>query len=308
MVFPIWRKVCDTSRQFVLPTRETTDPMTKSRILVAALLVYLAAPVAAQTPLGLMFNGEIVVPKGQLKNFSYEPMTRSLTIETFFGDVRCAPGTQSGTGTPITVLIDKFSDLEAASYKVFSGGNIEYNLSDGLVKVTTADQTSNGGCTHQLEAVGVILSDPGLVGEADPGTFWASDFSGPIRVISESSGTVSVGGTLVVEFELTNVSKVLVATDLRLGLDTTYPSTVGAPTFALINPEPGESISNGSWSLPILWPGETRRLEVRYDLQNAVGDETIRTEVANAQANNRTRNAPLALGNVSAAVVNTTAP
>lgn len=303
--FPNSAEVCDTPQQFERPTRVTLDPMTTARFLIAALAGLVCTPTFAQAALGLTFNGEVVVPVGQLEIFSYNPSSRSVRIETFFGDLRCMPGEQSGEGTPITVVIDQESDLEQelASYEIFSGGAVEYQLSNGMINVATADTAENQGCVHAFEAVGVILDG----GEADPGTFWSSDFSSPLQVTGTTISPAVIGTTLTIEFAVDNISKLLVATDIEVDLDLPDLSALGitGPTFS----DPDRVNAEGMWAILSLWPDDPKAtIEVSYEIPDdpdLVGEE-IRTDVIDVRANDRTRLATLAISDIGISVVNTT--
>lgn len=279
--------------------------MTKARSIFVAIVFSLTGSAVAQSGLGLMVNDQLVVPAGQLKHFSYEPGTRKVNVQTFFGDIRCETGAQSGTGEPISVEIDKFSDLESTGeYQVFSGGAVEYFPSDKVVNIAMADTSNFVGCTHQFKAVGAVMAD----GNADPGAFWVSDFSSPIRVTGSTPSTSAavLGSTLTVKFAVENISKLLVATDLEVDLDLPDLSGLGitGPTFSGAG-----AVNNGTWAVTSLWPDDDpATLSVSYEIPNEtslVGKE-ISVGVAAVRASDRTRARELAVGDVGVTVLNTT--
>jgi len=260
-----------------------------------------SASASGQSGLGLSVNDQLVVPPGQLESFVYEPGDKRILAKTFFGDIRCTPGDQSGTGNLVFEL-DKFSSLEAeAVYQVFSTGSVNYDLGNRVVNVTTSEAIPSPDCVHFIPAVGMI--DP-ATGQADPGTFWAGDFEAPFSLEAQVTDSAVVGTTLTIRFTLTNVSKLLVGTNIQAPFRSALTPSTSGITGPVYSTELG-SMAGDTWSVPILWPGESAAVDVSYDLSAAeVGDE-IRTSIDEVTAFDRNRLDPLATGGLQIAVINT---
>lgn len=277
--------------------------MTTARLLIT---VFFAAPAIAYGALGLKFNGEMIVPVGQLKEFSYDPSAGSVDIETFFGDIRCMPADQAASGN-LAVSIDRFERSEnleeeiEATYKILSDGGVEYDPSESIISLTTSGD-GEAVCEHSFP---VVELNP-VTGEFDRDTFWISDFSGPISISSDSTGTLETGDQRTVPFTFSNDSGLIVAKGFSLEL---VSSPQQDSLSVTCDPQDVQAeIASNTMTIPVLWPQESCTLNVTYDLTNVDPGETIQTELTNLTATNRI-GGPLDLGTAGLTVVNTsTAP
>lgn len=285
------------------PYKRTAALTFRSTVACFALLAFASTSVVAQSTLGLSVNGQTVVPRGQLKSFVYDLGGSRIQARSFFGDVRCTPDDQ-GTAAPSSLAfeLDMFSSKEPeALYEIFEDGEVRYDIAAGMIDVITSSAPGSTSCTHFIEAVGTIAT---IDGEADIGTFWAGGFESPFRLEAETRPVVN-GDTLTVRFTVSNVSEVLVATDI---LAQFAIGASGLPT-GITGPEysPSSAVVGDVWEVPILWPGESASLDVSYTLdgQIPVGTE-IETTIDAVTAFDRTGSEPLATGNAQISIVSAT--
>ncbi|MFO7764705.1 MAG: hypothetical protein R6V61_13355 [Wenzhouxiangellaceae bacterium] len=269
-------------------------------VLAAAAAFVFSASAQSQSSLALVFDGLEIVPKGQVEHFSYDPSTRTTDIQTFFGDIRCDPATET-TDEVSTLNLDKFSDLEIdAEYAIDSSGSIIYDLEKRTIEIVTDSGIAKPACQHVISAVGDIIGENGA--EPEPGTFWLSSFDSPLRVSASAPDTVATGDTLSVELAVENTSQVLVATDILVGLDLPDLSGLGIPEPTLCGTD--EAVVN--WSVLMLWPDDlpdTICLEYDIPADAALDGEQIEIRVTNVEASDRSRRSPLPVQDPNLTVV-----
>jgi len=137
--------------------------MIRKLAMIRRLVPPLVAAVACSTlqaqsnGLGLQFNGQTIVPVGQVEGFEYLPSSGFIEIRTFFGDIRCKPSEQGTPDDRLMVNLDGFSMAEFdANYLVASSGGVSYVPSNangnGMISIITADGASPT-CEHRFPAV-----------------------------------------------------------------------------------------------------------------------------------------------------------
>lgn len=272
--------------------------MSRSRlvlpVVVLGTLAFASGSVFGQSALGLSVNGQLVVPLGQLESFVYNVADSRIDATTFFGDIRCAQLDQSQSGTSgLAFNLDRLTGNEdEASYQVFGDGSIEYDTAAGMINVLTSDGASAPGCTHFIEAVGAISA---VDGEPTLGTFWAGSFESPLKLVSETLTPAVIADKLTIRFTMTNTSALLVATDIQapfaFGFSGTSfdPGQITGPDYS-----PASAVTDNTWEIPILWPGESAAVEVSYTLTSLAPEGVeIETTVNSVTALNRTDAGPL---------------
>lgn len=280
--------------------------ISRSAVALFAMLAFASAsaPVAGESLLGLSVNGQVIVPQGQLESFIYDVGDGRIHARTYFGDIRCAPADQSTTSTGGLLLeLDKFSSKESeAIYQVFEDGEVQYNTAIGMIDIVTSADAGSAECTHFISAVGAITA---ANGEADPGTFWTGGFESPFRLEAETLSDAVSGGTLTIRFTLSNVSGVLVATDILTQFATDpdpLPDGVTGPQY---DPAVG-AVVDDVWEVPILWPGESASMDVSYTLDELLPAGTeIKTSIDAVTAFDRSGAEPLASGDAQISIINT---
>lgn len=275
--------------------------MSRTSLLLIGALLLLSGLVFGQSGLGLSVNGQLIVPAGQLESFVYNPAEGRVKATTFFGDIRCTPEDQSSPGSLVFEL-DKFSSLESeASYQILGSGEVTYAIADSLINVVTSSPSPSPNCVHFIPAVGTI--DP-ATGETQPGTFWVGDFEAPFSLDAEVTSPAIIGSILTIRFKLTNVSTLLVGTDILAQFVSQLTPTTGEITGPVYSP--AGAVLGDVWQVPILWPGESATLDVSYGLGSlADAGVEIRTSIDAVTSFDRTGAEPLATGGLQITVVNT---
>lgn len=229
-------------------------------ILFVSVGAFLASfMLSASAELSLRINGDFVAAPGDLELVRFWPSQRTLEIRTFFNDVRCeVPDTLPAEAT--SLRLDQLNDsplLEPeAVYAIPNSGSIIYSPDSGEIEITTTGitQTANSDCSHQFSAVGTIDPNTGLPSK---GAVRVNGFENTyeLAALPASSG-------LGVDLKLSNISALFagrfVAIPLDLMLSTSLDPTPD-PTFS-----PSTQVVDDTWTVPLLWPGESASLEVRY--------------------------------------------
>ena len=263
-------------------------------ILFVSIGAFLAAfVVSASAELSLRINGDVVAAPGDVELVRFWPGERKLEIRTFFKDIRCeVPEILPAEAT--SLRLDQLNDglvLEPeAAYAIPDSGTIVYRPDSAEIEVTTSGirQTTNADCNHQfLAAVGMI--DP-ATGLPSKGAVRIDGFENTFRlsVLPPASG-------IGFDLELRNISELFAGRGIQTPLELTVSTSldpVPVPSFS-----PSTQVTNGTWIVPLLWPGESTKLEVRYEgldsgdsIDMTVSDPQTGEKIITAQ--NRNPDAP----------------
>lgn len=253
----------------------------------AALILFSSVALHAQVT-SLEIDGQTVSAGSQqlgtsdFEAIDYERSGSSrLTIGTVFGDLRCLTrGTNEPpqtTGSSRLILDQVNPDEADAEYLIADDGDISYDLSSGVLSVTTTTDPS-----QQLDCFS--LRDT---------AFSSSGFEDLIRVEAETPPSPHpAGAELVVPFSVTNDSETLILANVAVDFVTTSgepgiePPVFSAPTEAVTLPD---ATPADRWTIDLLYPGETRAIDVRYLTEaSAQAGTEIRTEIAAITPQDRT--------------------
>lgn len=245
----------------------------KNIIFVSVGVFLVSFMLSATAKLSLRINGDFVAAPGDLELVRFWPGEKTLEIRTFFKDVRCeVPDTLPTEAT--SLRLDQLNDaplLEPeAAYAVPSSGAIVYRPDSGEIEIITTGitQTGNSDCLHQFSAVGMI----------DPNTGFPS--KGAVRVDGfektfELSAIPAASG-LGFDLVLSNISALFAGRFVTVPLDlnvSTSVDPVPGPSFS-----PSTQVVNETWTAPLMWPGDSTSLEVRYN--NLESGDSISISVA----------------------------
>ncbi len=255
---------------------------------IGALMMW-AEPVRAQV--SLQIDGESIAGPDEILNISYS--SQALRIQTIYKDIRCVSSTGESVNTSggTTLVLDQVSEGEAeAEYVIASageGGAIEYDTTDGVLRITTTDETGQK-----------------LVCARFRSALWGEGFEDPF---SSSAATPAspfpVGNMLTIPFTVTNETLTTVVSDVFVDFrwsavdDGDAPVTeVTAPTYSApggTTPQVDALAANEDrWTIDVLWPGESRTINVNFALDPTVpADTLITTKIFNAEASNRSGDA-----------------
>lgn len=239
--------------------------MFRSSVLSMGALLFASTPVLSQGVLGLSVNGQVVVPVGQLESFIYAPGQNSISIRSFYKDIRCdqlAPFGASGFALELDQLINVAGVEPEAKYDISTAESITYHPTTGEIAILLPDVPS-AGCTHEIPAVGMIDSE----GNADPGAFWLSSFD-PLFDISYTEPEAGEGFRIV----LKNRSEITPFRDITVRFAAPAGATIAPQLGTVIQGlNPGEWI----WSVPLLWPHGAQEDETLVDVFTASLDQGV---------------------------------
>lgn len=260
-------------------------------VLAGGFLSAFAAPATAE--LSLRINGDLVAAPGDVDLFRFWPGQRKLEVRTFFKDIRCyVPETLPVEAA--SLRLDQINDgpvLEPeGAYSIPDSGSIVYRLAESEIQITTSgiQQTLDADCFHQfLSAVGTI--DPGT-GLPSKGAVRVNGFEDAFQ-LSALPAASGIGFDL----KLRNISELFAGRFIQIPLDLTVSTSLtSAPQPSFL---PSTQVMGTTWTVPLLWPGESSRLEVRYSGLNpgdsidvAVSDPQTGENLITAQ--NRNPDAP----------------
>lgn len=267
-------------------------------IILALLAVTVGGNVQGQD-LSLVIDDQLVAGPGELTSVEYSPLDMQLKVVTVFEDIRCAPGNLQGPSGNSLLIIDQINEAVEtdAEYTISlpgNGGSVDLDSAARVLRVTTSDDVG-----EQLDC------------ERWRNSFWASDFE---NVFSVSALTpvspFPSGNTLDIPFTVKNESLTTIATNVvvdftssAFGPSGSPSGDVDPPTFmpsSDITPLPGD---DSRWTIDILWPGESRTINVAYQLDSLVPSGTlIRTEVFNVEARDRQGVDPITVGSAAPVV------
>lgn len=253
----------------------------------AALMLFSSASLHAQVT-SLEIDGQIVsagsqaLSTGDFEAIDYERAGASrLSIRSVFGDIRCLTrGTNEPpqtTGSSLLILDRINPDEMDAEYRIADDGDISYDLASGVLSVTT---TTNPG--QQLDCFS--LRDT---------AFSSSGFEDLIRVdVQTPPSPLPAGTELIVPFAVTNASETQILANIAVDFVTTSgepginPALFSETTDAVTLPD---STPADRWTIDLLYPGETRTIEVSYLTEvSAQSGTEIRTEIAEITPQDRT--------------------
>lgn len=265
-------------------------------ILFVSTGIFLAAfMVSASAELSLRINGDVVAAPGDVELVRFWPDERKLEIRTFFKDIRCeVPETVPAEAT--SLRLDQLNDglvLEPeAAYAIPDSGTIVYRPDSSEIEITTSGirQSTDADCNHQfLTAVGMI--DP-ATGLPSKGAVRIDGFEEAFRlsVLPPASG-------IGFDLDLRNISQLFAGRGIQIPLDLTVSTSVDpipVPSFS-----PSAQVTDTTWIVPLLWPGESTKLEIRYEgldstdsIDMTVSDPQTGEKIITAQ--NRNPDAPSA--------------
>jgi len=264
-----------------------------STFAVAAAFALSSTMSSAQVT-GLEVDGQAVATGDELVSIQFDTLpatadARKLTIRSVFEDLRCvtASGEPLQTTGDTMLVLDQFNLKETdAEYDLANTGTIAYDADTGVLTIGTTDDPD-----QQLECA----SDRQTA-------FWGSDFENAFQITAETPASpFPIDNVLTIPFTVTNQSPTVVFSDVLVDFDwtATDPSDqpvaeVPGPTFSPsgnVSPLTGNEFR---WDAGILWPGESRTLNVNYALGTDVPPDTlITTRVFDFAASNREGTAEL---------------
>jgi uncharacterized repeat protein (TIGR01451 family) len=251
-------------------------------------LILLSSATAQAQVTRLEIDGQIVstgsqpLGTGDFVAIDYERSGSSrLNIRSIFGDIRCL--TRDTDEPPQTVgsstmILDQVNPDEIdAEYRIADDGSISYDLANGVLSVVTTTDTS-----QQLDCFSLRST-----------AFSSSGFEDLIRVAVETPPSpFPAGSELIVPFTVTNASKTLIVAEVEVDFVTTdgetgiEPALFSRPTVPVTLPD---STPADRWTIDVLYPGESRTIEVSYVTGAAAQAGTeIRSEIAAIAARDRT--------------------
>ena len=265
--------------------------MIKQKLMCVAALLALGANVV-HAQFSLEIDGQIVVPAGQITDIRYNPDLRAFVINSVHADWRCVA---NGVPTPVVspgdfrLIFDSVNPATEtdAVYRIASavdGGSIVQDLIGGRIVIQTSSDSS-----QQLDCAPFRAS------------FSSSSFENPLIARSDTPGSpFTAGATLTIPVTVTNhsLSKVVtdVAVDLTWATEPDGAAGVSQPTFSETVTEPAPGTRR--WTVDVLFPGESRTIEVEYDIgSSTAGGTVIRTVSEVAEARNRAGDGAIDLGN-----------
>lgn len=267
--------------------------MIKQKLMYMAAMLFVGAN-AVHAQFSLEIDGQEVVPAGQITGIRYNPDLRTFVLDSVHLDWRCVA--ESGD-TPVVTPGDFTLVLDSAN---------PATERDAIYRIAT---TAEGGTITQDLLAGRIVvqtsSDPGEHLNCVPfrQSFSSSGFENPLATGSETPPSpFTAGGTLTVPVTVTNNSESKVVTDVAV--DLTW-STVPAGAPGVPQPSFSETVTQISpgtsrWTVGVLFPGESRTIELAYDIDSlTAGGTVIVTESIVVEAMNRTGDAPVDVGNPS---------
>ena len=258
------------------------------RKLVLPLVAALACSTlqAQSNGLGLEFNGQTIVPVGQVEDFEYHPSIGLIEIRTFFGDIRCKPSEQGMPGDRLMVSLDGFSMAELdANSLVASSGGVSYvpSNANGMISIITADGASPG-CEHRFPAV-AGFDDKGDKkdgiegdGSASIGAFAKRDFERLVEFDFDPNTMVITQGvdqSVTVVLKVINRSEDTVLRDVRVLVGASIdgenapelmePMVEAFPAEDEVEPVDGPGNSKWIWTINLLYPRGTAACDRAQD-------------------------------------------
>ncbi|MDT8437995.1 MAG: hypothetical protein RQ729_03160 [Wenzhouxiangellaceae bacterium] len=216
----------------------------------------LAAAGIANAGLQLQINGDKLTGPDGLVKFEYQPGSKTLTLQSFFQDLRCEPNEQV-TGS-FNLVLDQMNPVEGeARYQIPSDAIISYSVTpegEKVISINSASILKPEGetvrCEHVFPIHGLIQAD----GTPERDTFVLGDFE-QIFEVKISRPTDQVG----FDVTLSNKDAFFVGRDLAVAFTATSSPQ---PTFHV--DEQNATITTRGWLVPELWPGQSVTLNIRY--------------------------------------------
>ena len=212
----------------------------------------------ANADLQLTINGDKVTGPDGLVKFEYNPSDRQLVLESFFQSLRCMP-VDGVTGT-FTLSLDKLNSAEAdAVYDIPSDAEIEYTINaqgNGVVNIQSSSIEKPTGqsvsCEHIFPALGLIQED----GTPERDITKLGNFERLFNVTVTPAPETDDPGF---DIEIFNNDAFFVGRDITVDL-----TVSNSPTPEFIVDGSSAIITTEGWTIPELWPGQSRILNIRY--------------------------------------------